>query len=291
MRLPRCSSRSSEPRTARPPQEGGSAAVGSFQAPLVRSTEQSPPTHRANVNGRQRRLELLVRLDWATYVRVVLDRLPSMGLFEYILLAFSSLFVIVDPVALAPLFLAMTPNDGPAMRERMARIASLTACGVLFLFVVAGPWVFHVLGITLAAFQIAGSILLLLVALDMVHARPSRVHVTPEETEEGAAKDDVAVSPLGVPMLAGPGAITTVLILRHRAANLTQQLALVGIICLVCLLSYVILRLAARSARWISPLAMLVLSRLMGLLLAAIAVQFLLDGLQHAGLWPTAAGG
>lgn len=147
------------------------------------------------------------------------------------------------------------------------------------------------MGITLAAFQIAGSILLLLVALDMVHARPSRVHVTPEETEEGAAKDDVAVSPLGVPMLAGPGAITTVLILRHRAANLTQQLALVGIICLVCLLSYVILRLAARSARWISPLAMLVLSRLMGLLLAAIAVQFLLDGLQHAGLWPTAAGG
>lgn len=215
-----------------------------------------------------------------------------MSLIEYSLLAFSSLFVIVDPVALVPLFLAMTPSDSPATRERMARVACLTACGVLLAFLFIGQQLFRLVGVTMAAFQIAGSVLFLLMALDMVHARHSRVHVTPEETEEGTAKEDVAVTPLGVPMLAGPGAITTVLMFRSRAAGIGHELALVGVILAVCLLSYVILRLGARSARWLSPVALLVLGRLMGLLLAAIAVQFFLDGLRQAGvLLPAAAGG
>ncbi|MDA1276399.1 MAG: MarC family protein [Verrucomicrobia bacterium] len=207
-----------------------------------------------------------------------------MGLLEYSLLALSSLFVIVDPLATVPLFLAMTPRDSPATRERMARLACLTAGGVLLAFVLAGPFVFRLLGLTLPAFQIAGSVILLLVALDMLHARPSRVQVTPEETDEGTEKEDVAITPLGVPMLAGPGAISTTLILLNEATGFRQQVALVLAVLVVCFTSYWILQLGARSARWIRPIALRILSRLMGLLLAAIAVQFFLNALQSLGV-------
>ena len=126
---------------------------------------------------------------------------------EFTLLAFSSLFVIVDPIAVVPAFLAMTPNETPAQRERMARLAGFVMAGVLLTFALMGQWIFKFLGITLPAFQIAGSIILLLVALDMLRAQRSRVQETREETEAGTAKEDIAITPLAVPMLAGPGAI------------------------------------------------------------------------------------
>src|SRR5688572_29058335 len=111
-----------------------------------------------------------------------------MSLIEFTLLALSSLFVIIDPIAVVPTFLAMTPNDSAAQRLRMARIASLTAAGVLIAFTLAGKWIFTLLGVTIAAFQMAGSIVLLLVALDMLRAKRSEVKETPEEKAAGTAK-------------------------------------------------------------------------------------------------------
>jgi len=201
-----------------------------------------------------------------------------MSLLEYSILAFSSLFAIIDPIAVVPLFLAITPNDTPEMRIRMARLACIVAAGVLLLFVVAGNLIFKLLGLTMPAFQIAGSIILFLIAIDMLQARRPQVKETPADTEAGAEKDDIAITPLAVPMLAGPGAISTALILMGKADSLAKQVSLCGSIVLVCLTGFLILRLSAHGAQRISPIAMRIFTRLMGLLLAAIAVQLVSDG-------------
>jgi multiple antibiotic resistance protein len=203
-----------------------------------------------------------------------------MSLPEYIFLAFSSLFVIVDPFAVIPAFIAMTPNDSPAERSRMAKIACLVVAGVLVGFGFAGKWVFQFLGITMPAFQIAASIVLLLVALDMLRAQRSRVQETREETAAGVEKTDIAVTPLAIPMLSGPGAISTVVLLQSEAKSFWHSVALFGCILLVAFASYLILRVAAHGTKWLNPIALRIGTRVMGLLLAAIAVQFMLNAVK-----------
>lgn len=204
-----------------------------------------------------------------------------MNIIEFTLLAFSSLFVILDPIAVIPAFLAMTPNDTPEQRTRMARVACCTAGGVLAVFAITGKWIFSLLGITIPAFQMAGSIVLLLVALDMLRATRSRVHETDEEKNAAASKDDIAITPLAVPMLAGPGAISTAILLHNRAENLGQQMMLLVCIAGVAVASYYIFALSARGAKWLNPIALKLTERLMGLLLAAIAMQFLVNALRE----------
>jgi multiple antibiotic resistance protein len=203
-----------------------------------------------------------------------------MSLLEYSLLAASSLFVIVDPFAVIPAFIAMTPNDTPAERARMAKIACLVVAGVLLVFGFAGKWIFQFLGITIPAFQIAASIVLLLVALDMLRAQRSRVQETREETAAGTEKTDIAVTPLAIPMLSGPGAISTVILLESEAQTIWYSLALCGCILLVALASYGVLRMAAQGAKVLNPIALRIGTRVMGLLLAAIAVQFMLNAVK-----------
>ena len=203
-----------------------------------------------------------------------------MNLQEYVLLAGSSLFVIIDPIATVPAFLAMTPNDSPRDRVRMARMACVIAAIILLLFATIGKLIFRFFGITIPAFQFAGSIVLLLVALDMLRARRSPVQETTADTDAGAAKEDIAVTPLAVPMLAGPGAITTAVLLHNRAAgNVSLQIALCVCIVAVCLASFLIFALSAHGAKWLNPIFIRLTSRLMGLLLAAIAMQFLINAL------------
>jgi multiple antibiotic resistance protein len=200
---------------------------------------------------------------------------------EYLTLAFSSLFLIVDPVATVPAFLAMTPDTTPADRIRMAGLACAVTAGMLVTFAWIGEWIFRFLGITLPAFRMAGSIVLLLVALDMLRAQRSRVQETSEETDAGAAKEDIAITPLAIPMLAGPGAITTAILLKNQAGgDWGRQVGLFVTILAVCGACYVILRLSAHGARWLSPIVLRLTTRIMGLLLAAIAVQFAFDALE-----------
>ncbi len=202
-----------------------------------------------------------------------------MSLVEYTLLALTSLFVIVDPIGAVPAFLAMTPEDTADARTRMARLACGVTAGVLLAFALAGKWLFQVFGITLPAFQIAASIVLLLVALDMLRAQRSRVYETNEETNAARQKEGVAITPLAIPMLAGPGAISTVIVLQSRAENFAQLVALAVCIVAVAIATYVILRVAARGAQWLTPIAIRITSRIMGLLLAALAIQFMLNAL------------
>ncbi len=204
-----------------------------------------------------------------------------MRLPEYILLASSSLFVIVDPFAVVPAFLAMTPYDTPQQRIRMAGLACCVMAGVLIVFAAAGQLIFKFLGITMPAFQIAASIVLLLVALDMLRAQRSRVNETAEEKAAGVEKTDIAITPLAVPMLSGPGAISTAILLQQQAADAIQAAALYVCILLVSLASYLVLRVSARGARWLSPIAMSITVRIMGLLLAAVAIQFMLNAIKQ----------
>ena len=214
-----------------------------------------------------------------------------MTLAEYTLLAASSLFVITDPLATVPAFLAMTPTDTPAQRIKMARLAFCVSAGVLVVFALAGKWIFKFLGITMPAFQIAASIVLLLVALDMLRAQRSRVHETSEETAAGMEKTDIAIAPLAIPMLAGPGAISTAILLHNQAANVAQRGALYGCILLVCLACYFILRLSAHGAKWLSPIAMNLTVRIMGLLLCAVAIQFMVNAIKQLKMdWASAPG-
>jgi multiple antibiotic resistance protein len=205
-------------------------------------------------------------------------------LLQYVLFAFSSLFIIVDPLATIPAFISMTADDSVQDRQRMARLACTVMAVVLIVFAVAGKWIFKYLNITMPAFQIAASVLLMIVAIDMLRAQRSRVQETKEETAEGSHKTDIAVTPLAVPMLAGPGAIAMVISLQTKAVDIFQHAALFGCIIGVSIVSYLILRVAARGAKWLSPIALRITTRIMGLLLAAVAIQFLINALQDLGV-------
>ncbi len=199
---------------------------------------------------------------------------------EYAFLTFGSLFAIVDPFAAIPTFLAMTARDTAKQRRRVARTACITCAGVMSAFAFFGPAIFRLFGITLPAFQIAGGLVLLLSSLDMIRAQKSPMRETPEEFAEGMSKNDIAITPLAIPLLAGPGAITTSIVLAGRAASTSQTIIFYVLIALVALLSYWVLALPAASAKKLSPTLLNIITRLMGLLLAAIGVQLILSALK-----------
>ena len=196
------------------------------------------------------------------------------------LICLSAVFFVVDPFAAVPMFLAMTPDDTPEKRRQMAARASIAAFFILTVFALAGAFIFKALGITLGAFKIAGGVLLLLLALDMLRTRPPRARISPSELEAGVQKDDIAIVPLAMPLLAGPGSIATVIVLmgRARSGHWWQRVPLLGSIFVTAVACYLILGAASRIDRLLGPTGMSVLSRVAGLLLAAIAIQFMLDG-------------
>ena len=201
-----------------------------------------------------------------------------------ILLVFTSVLFIVDPFAVVPTFLAMTQRDTPAYRRVLARRGAWT-CGItLTLFALGGSLIFTVFGITIGAFKIAGGVLIGLNALDMVQARKSQQRETAAETAEGIAKDDISILPLGVPMLAGPGAISTVMVLALQANHPVMTAALYASIALTATISFFTLAAASMVEKRLGQTGMRILTRLMGLVLCAIAVQFIVDGIRLTGL-------
>jgi multiple antibiotic resistance protein len=199
----------------------------------------------------------------------------------FALVSFSAVFVVVDPFAAVPFFLAMTAGDSVAHRRETARRAALAAGGVLAGFALAGAVVFRVLGISLGAFKIAGGVLLLIMAVDMLRTRASEARITEGEVASGVAKEDVAIVPLAMPLLAGPGSIATVVVLmgRARSEHLWRVAVLLGAIAAVAALAYVVLAGASRVDRVLGRTGLNILERASGLLLAAIAIQFMIDGI------------
>jgi multiple antibiotic resistance protein len=201
-------------------------------------------------------------------------------LLQELLLVFTSVLFIVDPFAAVPSFLAMTVRDTPAMRRVLARRGAWTAAITLTLFALGGSLIFTVFGITIGAFKVAGGVLMGLNALDMVQARRSHQRETPIETAEGIEKEDIGILPLGVPMLAGPGAISTVMVLALGSKGPITTIALYVAIALTAFVSYATLSAASLVERRLGQTGMRILTRLMGLVLCAIAAQFIIDGIR-----------
>ncbi len=197
-----------------------------------------------------------------------------------------SLFVIVDPIGLIPTFLAMTEGHSAQEKIQTASRACIAAFVILVLFFFFGQGVFRVFSITFPAFEIAGGLLLMIVALDMLQARRTGMKESAEEKDAGRGKEDIAITPVAIPMLAGPGAITTAILLSRKAASLIDRAILIGDLLLVCVITFLILRYAVSSAKELNVIALRTITRIMGLILAAIAVQFILDGIKEAThLW------
>ena len=198
---------------------------------------------------------------------------------RFSLLALSSIFFLVDPFAALPTFLAVTAGADERRRRAMARKASLTAWVVLSAFSLAGQYLFHLFGITLPAFEIAGGIILLLIGLDMLQAKRSPTHETREDAMEAAAKDDAGIVPLGVPMLAGPGSITSVMVLVGQVRIWWQMAAILGSIFVTAVICFLVLGNSDKVARALGDTGIRILVRVMGLLLVALAVQYFVNGL------------
>jgi multiple antibiotic resistance protein len=199
---------------------------------------------------------------------------------EFVFNSFVTLLVIVDPLGLAPIFAALT-RGYPEKRKREAAIRGTVLGGaILLIFALVGDALLGALGIGLAAFRTAGGILLFLLALDMIFARPSGLRSrSVREQEEESYQDDISVFPLAIPLIAGPGAITTVL-LYTGGSDVARTTVFIGVILAVLLLSLGALLLAPRIMRLFGETGANVLSRVLGVLLAALAVQFVFDGLE-----------
>jgi multiple antibiotic resistance protein len=207
-------------------------------------------------------------------------------LVRFSVLALSSIFFLVDPFAAIPSFLAITESADPVRRKRMARKGALTCFIVLTSFAVGGQLIFRLFGITLPAFEIAGGMILLLIGLDMLEAKRSATQEAHGDTEEATAKEDAGIVPLGIPMLAGPGAISSVMVLVGQAPGLLhwEMGAILGSITLTSLVSYWVLAGAERVRRVLGETGIRVLVRVMGLLLVALAMQYFVNGLTDLGL-------
>ena len=216
-----------------------------------------------------------------------LNELSQAPIVRFSLLALSSIFFLVDPFAAIPSFLAITHSADPARRKRMARKGAFTAFIVLTSFAIAGQLIFRLFGITLPAFEIAGGLILLLIGLDMLQARRSQTQETSGDTEEAAAKEDAGIVPLGIPMLAGPGAISSVMILVGQAPSIWhwQMGAILGSIAITCLVSYWVLAGAGRVREVMGETGIRILVRIMGLLLVALAMQLFINGLTDLGVF------
>jgi multiple antibiotic resistance protein len=212
-----------------------------------------------------------------------LTHLEGSAYVRFSLLALSSIFFLVDPFAALPTFLAVTAGQDAAKRVRTARKASLTAFVILSTFAVAGTYIFRMFGITLPAFEIAGGIVLLLIGLDMLEAKRSATQETTPETESASAKDDPGIVPMGIPMLAGPGAITSVMVLVGQAQTHWQMAAIFGSIAVTAAICFVVLGSATRVAAMLGETGIRILVRIMGLLLVSLAVQYFVNGLQDLG--------
>lgn len=193
--------------------------------------------------------------------------------------ALATIIGVVDPLGIAPIFLALTPTLDAGAKLRVMRNAVLIAFVILMAFAALGRLLLHSLGITLPAFYISGGILLLLIAVDQLFARASRTRETPEEESEALRSTDISVFPLAIPILSGPGAIATIILYMSLAGTDVAKIgAVLASITIALLASYVTMRLSGLVVRLLGATGIHVIGRIIGIILAALGVQFVLNG-------------
>lgn len=198
----------------------------------------------------------------------------------FALLAFTSMLAIVNPLGAVPIYVTLTGDFTPERRLATLRDAIAAAIAALAVFAVAGPLILRVFGVTTDAFRITGGVLILGVGYDMVRAKRGPARVTKAEAEEAGSRDEVGVIPLGIPSLAGPGAITTVITLMAEAGSVARKSMVLGTIPLVMLVAWLVLRVAPVVLLRVGRTGVNVLTRLMGLLVMVIGMQFVITGIE-----------
>ncbi|HEY4305043.1 MAG TPA: NAAT family transporter [Gemmatimonadaceae bacterium] len=200
---------------------------------------------------------------------------------QFTLVTLTSVLFIVDPIAVIPTYLVITQAQTSEQRANTAKRACIAAAIILVAFALFGTLIFEIFGITIEAFRIAGGLILWVVAMDMLHGQRT-TQESGTEVAEGRAKDDVALTPLAMPMLAGPGAISTIIVLAGQAHSIGAKTIVLGSIIVTMALSLVVLRVGEKVVRYMGQTGIRVMTRIMGLLLAAIAVQFVITGVRDA---------
>ena len=197
---------------------------------------------------------------------------------QFFILCLTTLFTLINPIGIAPLLMVMTERFSKDEKVKIARKGSATALITLLLFAILGSLIFSFFGITLEAFQIMGGILFFRNGLRMLDAKVGRSRTTPAEQEESQESDDIAISPIGIPLIAGPGAITATMLLSSQTPQIYSYLTLGFSIMIVLTFVYVILRNGDVLMRVLGTSIMRIIQRLMGLILLVIAVQFVING-------------
>jgi multiple antibiotic resistance protein len=194
--------------------------------------------------------------------------------------AFATAITIIDPIGMIPLTVTSTSNSIPHKRPRIVDQAVLVAAIVMLVMAVVGPALLDYLGITLPAFGIAGGILLFLIAIDMLFARPIGARATSDEEQAAQTEENPAVFPLAIPMIAGPGTLATVILLVNLARGSLERYAMVFVAYVLALaITWLCMRGATRYMHRIGTTGIHVITRVLGILLAALAVQFVINGL------------
>jgi multiple antibiotic resistance protein len=207
-------------------------------------------------------------------------------MFETAIVAFATLFTTVGPLDAAAVFAALTAKSTPLERYTYALRGTMIATVVLVLFAVAGEFLLASLGISIAALRTSGGVLLLLIAIDMVFARASgAITTTEKETDEARLKQDISVFPLATPLIAGPGAIGAIILLINDAeGDFTRQVVVMLSLLIIMLVTLLALLMAIQIHRFLGVTGIQVITRISGILLAALAVQFIFDGIAQSGL-------
>ena len=206
----------------------------------------------------------------------MLESLPSLAFYIKI---FVALLVVVNPLGIIPIFVAMSGSNSDAQKKVIARVAAQTVAVVLLICALLGERVLEVFGISIASFKVGGAILIMLNAMAMMQAAPSRIRQTPEEAQEATEKASIAVVPLGIPLLAGPGAMSTMVIYSSHSRSVVHIGAVVLIALAIALVTWMALRIATRVGAHMSVTTVNVATRIMGLLLAALAVEIFAGGI------------
>mgnify|MGYP003956685949 CR=1 FL=1 len=198
---------------------------------------------------------------------------------SFFVLTFSSLFTLINPIGIMPILLSITEDENDQNYKRIIKKGVLTAYIVLLIFSFMGDLIFKFYGITINAFMIAGGIIFFRNSLDMIDSKVSRLSSTPMETKEAFNKEDISITPIGIPIIAGPGAITSIMLLSSQTVGFFDKCILHLNIIFILLLTFVILILGKKIAKKIGTTGIRIIQRIMGLILMVISIQFIINGI------------
>lgn len=201
---------------------------------------------------------------------------------EFFILCFSSLFALINPIGIVPIYLSITQDYNKRERDKIAIKAILFSFLVLLLFALIGDFIFSFYNITIHGFRIAGGILLLKISFDMIESKRSRSRTTPSEVLEAEEKSDIAYTPLSIPLIAGPGSIASIMILSSEAKNTIDKLTLFATLIIVLIMTFFIFKVSKNLSKNFGKLGLRILQRIMGLILMVISIEFILKGIKNS---------